>query len=64
MVTINGSAHECEGQTVAQFLEAHSYNLQRVAVERNGQIVIKAQYASTVLCDGDTVEVVNFVGGG
>ena len=36
----------------------------RIAVERNGDIVPKAQYDETMLCDGDVVEVVSFVGGG
>ena len=36
----------------------------RVAVERNGQIVPKAQYDGIVLEDDDVVEIVSFVGGG
>jgi sulfur carrier protein len=35
-----------------------------VAVERNREIVPRARHAETVLCDGDTLEVVHFVGGG
>ena len=33
-------------------------------VKINGDIVPKAQYSETVLKDGDSVEVVSFVGGG
>ena len=40
------------------------YDPKRIAVERNGDIVPKAQYPDTVLEDGDSVEVVSFVGGG
>jgi sulfur carrier protein len=36
----------------------------RVAVERNGEIVPRAGWAGTVLNGGDRVEVVHFVGGG
>ena len=36
----------------------------RVAVERNGEIVPRAEWAGTVLNGGDRVEVVHFVGGG
>ena len=32
--------------------------------KRNGDIVPKAQYDKTVLQDGDSIEVVSFVGGG
>ncbi len=35
-----------------------------VAVEKNGEVVPRAQHATTVLCDGDAIEVVHFVGGG
>jgi thiamine biosynthesis protein ThiS len=36
----------------------------RVAVERNMVVVKRHAYATTPLQDGDTIEVVNFVGGG
>ena len=35
-----------------------------VAIEKNGEIVPKALYESTLLKDGDILEVVSFVGGG
>jgi sulfur carrier protein len=35
-----------------------------VAVERNADIVPRAQHASTRLHEGDKLEVVQFVGGG
>ena len=50
--------------TVLEFLQQQGYNAQRVAVERNGEIVPKASYGETVLFDGDIIEVVSFVGGG
>jgi sulfur carrier protein len=36
----------------------------RVAVERNGDIVPRSSWTETVLSDGDRLEVVHFVGGG
>ena len=36
----------------------------RVAVEHNRIVVKKSAYTSTLISDGDEVEVVNFVGGG
>ena len=53
-----------EGQSISAYLADSGYDLRRVAVERNGEIVPKAQYSETVLQEGDTVEVVSFVGGG
>ncbi len=35
-----------------------------VAVERNLEVVPRAEHETTSLCDGDTVEIVHFVGGG
>ena len=64
MVKINGNDVEAVGKTVAEYLAGTNYDCRRIAVERNGDIVPKAQYEKTVLQDGDTVEVVSFVGGG
>ena len=64
MVKINGTELDVAGKTVAEYLAAASYSPGRVAVERNGEIVPKAEYDRTVLADGDSVEVVSFVGGG
>ena len=64
MVKINGTEYNAAGKTIAEYLETTEYNPLRIAVERNGEIVPKATYAETVLQDGDSVEIVNFVGGG
>ena len=64
MVKINGVEWNMAGKTIAEYLAATSYDPKRIAVERNGDIVPKAQYGETVLQDGDRVEVVSFVGGG
>ena len=64
MVKINGTAYDAAGKTIAEYLETTDYNPLRIAVERNGEIVPKATYTETVLQDGDSVEIVNFVGGG
>ena len=50
--------------TLPQLLEELGYQAGRIAVERNGEIVPKAQYGAVTLEDGDTLEVVRFVGGG
>ena len=64
MVKINGEELDLAGKTVAEYLAGTDYVLGRVAVERNGEIVPKAMYGESVLADGDSVEVVGFVGGG
>lgn len=64
MVKINGEMLDMAGKTVTEMLAAMKVNGQRVAVELNEDIVPKASYGETVLKEGDTVEVVRFVGGG
>ena len=64
MVKINGMPCDVAGKTLTEYLATTDFNPARIAVEKNGDIVPKAQYETVVLKDGDTVEVVSFVGGG
>ena len=64
MVRINGNEMDTAGMTLAEYLRTTEYNPARIAVERNGDIIPKARYEKTVLCDGDAIEIVSFVGGG
>ena len=64
MVIVNGEELDIAAKTVAEYLAATNYDPKRIAVERNGDIVLKSQYGETILKDGDTLEVVSFVGGG
>ena len=64
MVKVNGTELDIAGKTVAEYLSTTNYDPKRIAVERNGDIVFKSQYTETVLMDGDSLEVVSFVGGG
>lgn len=64
MVKVNGTDLDIAGKTLSAYLTTTSYDAKRIAVERNGDIVPKSQYDVTVLEDGDTLEVVSFVGGG
>lgn len=65
MIVINGeNVENITGKTVLEYLTESGYDIKRVAVERNGDILLKSQYESTVLQDGDSIEVVSFVGGG
>lgn len=50
--------------TVSSYLAENGYDKSKVAVEINGGIVPRPQYDTTLFSDGDTVEIVSFVGGG
>lgn len=64
MVVINGEKLDIDGMYLLTYLQENNYPLERIAVEINEEIVPKSQYDTVVLNDGDTVEVVSFVGGG
>ena len=64
MVKVNGEEKNIAGKTIAEYLSTTNYDIKRIATELNGDIVPKAQYAETVLNNGDSVEIVSFVGGG
>lgn len=76
-ITVNGEstvwppadAATPEGSTgqdssLAGFLAWRGNDPARVVVERNGGIVPAESFASTALCPGDVLEIVQFVGGG
>ncbi len=50
--------------TVAALVTEIGLDPTRVAIERNLEIVPKSQYATTLVADGDAMEIVHFVGGG
>jgi sulfur carrier protein len=64
-LTVNGDAHDVpNGTTVRALLELLALTVGPVAVERNGDVVPRAEHARAVLAEGDVIEVVHFVGGG
>jgi thiamine biosynthesis protein ThiS len=64
-VTVNGEEREVpRGQTVAGFLESLGLHPGLVVVERNREILDRGRYAAVEVSDGDTLELVHFVGGG
>ena len=64
MVKVNGTGLDIAGKTLSEYLAWTNYDPQRIAVERNEDIVFKSEYDITVLQDGDRMEIVRFVGGG
>ena len=63
--TINGEEHQLPGGLTVSALLLHlGVPAGRVAVERNGAVVKRAQHETEPVQDGDVLEVVSFVGGG
>jgi thiamine biosynthesis protein ThiS len=64
-ITLNGEARRVPGPaTVADLLRHLQLDPHTVVVELNRHIVRRPQLAETELAEGDTVELVHFVGGG
>jgi sulfur carrier protein len=64
-ITLNGDPFELEQPlTVAELLGRLAIDPRRVAVEHNLQIIKRQTFAEAIVHEGDTVEIVNFVGGG
>ena len=64
-ITLNGDRYDIPAPvTVTALLEALAIDARRVAVEHNLAIIKRAAFNDTVVREGDSVEIVNFVGGG
>lgn len=64
-VRLNGKDRELEaGHTVRSLLESLELHPGMVVVERNKEILARDSYGETQVRDGDTLELVHFVGGG
>lgn len=64
-ISVNGTPRDVRpGETVASLLEALGLEPRGLAVERNLELVPRAQHGGTELTAGDRIEVVTLVGGG
>jgi len=64
-ITVNGEAREVpEGTTLQKLVELLELAPERLAVERNLEVVRRDRWPQHLLAEGDRVEIVHFVGGG
>ncbi len=64
-VVINGEQRRVpEGTSLAQLIAEIGLDPRRVAVERNLEIVPRSTFGELIVEDGDSFEIVHFVGGG
>ena len=63
-VILNGEAYNTDALFINGLLDELKIASGRVAVEVNLRIIKKTEFDSLKLCEGDSIEIVNFVGGG
>jgi thiamine biosynthesis protein ThiS len=64
-ITLNGDSHTLAGPlTIAGLLARLEIDPRSVAVERNFVVIKRDAYGTTLVEEGDQIEIVNFVGGG
>lgn len=62
---INGKEVTFEQEiTLDSLMESQGFDIRKIAVMKNGEIIPKADYSQTIVNDEDSLEVVSFVGGG
>lgn len=62
---INGREIPYEKEVTLDILmEQQGFDIKKIAVMKNGEIVPKADFAQTLIGEEDSLEVVSFVGGG
>lgn len=63
-LTVNGEPRRTRAATIAELVLELELAPEKVAVERNGEIVPRSTLGEAGLADGDVLEIVHFVGGG
>ncbi len=64
-IQINGESREVGDQsTLGNLVNELSLPPARIAIELNGEVVRRNDWANTLVADGDRLEIVHFVGGG
>jgi sulfur carrier protein len=64
-LTVNGSPLDApDGASIAGLIDQLKLSGRRLAVERNGEIVVRSSYGETRLQEGDRLEIVQAIGGG
>lgn len=63
-ILLNGEWQTVEAENLEHLLLVLNIIKGKVAIERNLEIVPRSAYGETLLCEGDRIEIVHFVGGG
>ena len=64
-ITLNGEKFTLEtGSNIVNLIDKLDLDVDKLAIERNLEIVPKSKFAMTIIEEGDKLEIVHFIGGG
>ena len=63
-IHVNGSEENTEFTTLGQYITENGYQATSLIAELNFKIIKQEEWFTTLLKEGDTIELLNFVGGG
>ncbi len=64
-IVVNGEPTQAtDGESILALVQRLGLGGGPVAVEQNGEVVPRKRHATTLLAEGDRIEIVHFVGGG
>ena len=64
-ITLNGEKYTLEtGSNIVNLIDKLDLDVDKLAIERNLEIVPKSKFAMTIIEEGDKLEIVHFIGGG
>ena len=65
-LTVNGKIYDnlIENMTMQDLLDYLKMPANKIAIERNREIVSKSSFDTAILNDGDIIEIIHFIGGG
>ena len=63
-IILNGSSADTESTDLAALVREQGIDPSSLVIEHNLSVIKQAEWAATPLREGDTIELLNFVGGG
>jgi thiamine biosynthesis protein ThiS len=63
-IILNGSAVDTESSDLAALVDSQGLEPSSLVIEHNKNVVKQESWAATPVKEGDTIELLNFVGGG
>ena len=63
-ILLNGEPRQVEAGTLSELVDELGLSSRTIAIEKNLEVVPKSQYETTVLGEGDRIELVHMIGGG